>query len=148
MSEPNSTHRYLEPTQAAGRDFVMRQIKGNVVMLNLLRFRKTADYSASPELAPDMPISGAEAFQKYIDHTLPYLRESGGDLIFLGAGGAYLIGPEAERWDMVMLVKQHSAESFLAFAAHEAYLGGIGHRTAGLQDSRLLPMVEMAVETE
>lgn len=145
MSEPNSTQRYLEPTQAAGRDFVMRQIKGNVVMLNLLRFRETANYSASPELAPDVPISGAAAFQKYIDHTLPYLRESGGDLIFLGAGGAYLIGPEAERWDMVMLVKQHSAESFLAFAAHEAYLGGIGHRTAALEDSRLLPMEREAL---
>ncbi|MCA0458933.1 MAG: DUF1330 domain-containing protein [Chloroflexi bacterium] len=144
MSEPNNTQpRYLEPTQTAGRDFVMRQLKGNVVMLNLLRFREMADYSANPELAPETPISGAAAFQKYIEHTLPYLRESGGDLTFLGKGGAFLIGPEAERWDMVMLVRQHSTESFLAFAAHEAYLGGIGHRTAALEDSRLLPMVEM-----
>ncbi len=139
---------YLEPTQAAGRDFVMRQIKGGVIMLNLLRFRETADYSANPELAPEAPISGAAAFQKYIDHTLPYLRESGGDLIFLGEGGSYLIGPEAERWDLVMLVRQHSAESFLAFAAHEAYLGGIGHRMAALEDSRLMPVVELPIEPE
>jgi hypothetical protein len=134
---------YLEPTQESGRAFVMRRMQGNVVMLNLLRFRETADYSATPDLAPSTPISGAAAFQRYIDHTLPYLHETGGDLVFLGAGGAFLIGPEAERWDMVMLVRQESAESFLAFASHKAYLAGMGHRTAAVEDSRLLPLTEI-----
>jgi len=49
---------YLEPTFEAGRDLVMRAIAGPVVMLNLLRFRAVADYSATPGLAPDAPISG------------------------------------------------------------------------------------------
>ena len=139
-----SEQRYLDVTQESGRDFMMRGIAAPVVMLNLLRFREVADYSAAPELAPDAPISGAEAFQRYIDHTLPHLRESGGDLLFLGRGGRFLIGPEAERWDMTMLVKQASVESFLAFAGDEPYLGGLGHRTAALEDSRLLPLVERA----
>ena len=39
--------KYLMPTQEAGRKFVMRQIEGNVIMLNLLRFRDIADYSDS-----------------------------------------------------------------------------------------------------
>ena len=129
-------------TQEAGRDFVMRGIKGPVVMLNLMRFRAVADYAATPELAPPAPISGAEAFRLYIDHTMPHLRESGGEVLFLGEGGRFLIGPEAERWDMAMLVKQASVDSFLAFAGHEPYLGGLGHRTAALEDSRLLPLVE------
>ena len=136
------TTRYLEPTQDAGRDFLMLGIEGPVVMLNLLRFRETADYSATPELAPAAPISGADAFQRYIDHTLPHLQASGGALLFLGRGGPFLIGPEAERWDMAMLVQQRSVETFLAFAEHEAYLGGLGHRTAALEDSRLLPLVD------
>ena len=118
----------------------MRQIKGPVVMLNLLRFREIADYSATPDLAPEAVISGAAAFQKYVEHTLPYLRQSGGDLIFLGSGGPFLIGPESERWDLAMLVRQQSVDSFLSFATHEAYLAGIGHRTAALEDSRLLPL--------
>lgn len=117
-------------------------------MLNLLRFRETADYSATPALAPDEAISGAAAFQKYIKHTLPYLREAGGDLLFLGSGGDFLIGPPTERWDMVMLVRQQSVESFLAFASHDAYLAGIGHRTAALEDSRLLPLSELAFSDE
>jgi hypothetical protein len=118
-----------------------RQVHGEVVMLNLLRFRDIADYTATPELAPASPISGRAAFRRYIDHTLPYLRQSGGDLLFLGQGGAFLIGPQDERWDMVMLVRQRSVEAFLAFASHAGYLAGIGHRTAALQDSRLLPLV-------
>jgi len=135
---------YLEPTQEAGRAFVMRRMQGSIVMLNMLRFRQIADYSATPDLAPSTAISGAAAFQKYIDHTLPYLREMGGDLVFLGSGGKFMIGPEAERWDLVMMVRQSSVESFLAFASHEAYLAGMGHRTAALEDSRLLPLSEVA----
>ena len=138
----NDAKRYLDVTQEAGRDFMMRGIEGPVVMLNLLRFRATADYAGAPELAPEAPISGAEAFQLYIDHTLPHLRASGGELLFLGKGGPFLIGPEAEYWDMAMLVKQASVQSFLAFAGNEPYLGGLGHRTAALEDARLLPLVE------
>lgn len=133
---------YLSPTQTSGRDFIMRKISGNVVMLNLLRFRKIADYSTIPNLAPEVPISGAEAYRLYVKHTLPFLKASGGDIVFLGKGGHYLIGPENEYWDMVMLVRQQSVQSFLAFESNEEYMLGIGHRTAALEDSRLLPMEE------
>jgi hypothetical protein len=135
---------YVEPTQESGRALFRRAIKGPVVMLNLLRFRDIADYSATPDLAPERPISGAEAYDRYIAHTIPYLIESGGELLFLGEGGAFLIGPQAERWDKAMLVRQRSVEAFMAFATNEAYLAGIGHRTAAVEDSRVLPLVEMA----
>ena len=78
------TERYLDVTPEAGAALFSRQLPGEVVMLNLLRFRDVADYSATPELEPAEPISGREAYQKYIDHTLPLLKESGGDLVFLG----------------------------------------------------------------
>ena len=135
---------YLEPTQESGRDFVMRGIEGEVVMLNLLRLRDVADYSATPDLEPPAPISGAEAYQLYIDHTLPHLKESGGEVEFLGSGGHYLIGPSDERWDLVLLVRHTSVETFMSFASNEAYLGGMGHRLAAIADSRLLPLVRPA----
>jgi hypothetical protein len=112
-------------------------------MLNLLRFREIADYSASPDLAPAEPITGAEAYERYIAHTLALLRKSGGDLPFAGEGGPFLIGPEEERWDRALLIRQKSTGAFMAFAVREAYLAGIGHRTAALADSRLLPLVEL-----
>ena len=133
--------RYLEPTQAAAVALIRRSIEGEVVMLNLLRLREVADYSAHPELAPANPISGAEAYARYIRHTLPQLRRSGGELLFLGDGGPLLIGPAGERWDRAMLVRQRSVQSFMAFAGDAEYLAGLGHRTAAVEDSRLLPLV-------
>ncbi|MCW6510875.1 DUF1330 domain-containing protein [Lichenifustis flavocetrariae] len=134
---------YIEPTPEAGRLFVQHGLTGPVVMLNLLKFRDAADYSAHPELAPAVPISGAEAFDRYVRHTLPHLRESGGDVLFFGAAGSFLIGPTDERWDMAMLVRQASVAAFLSFAGNEGYLAGLGHRTAAVEDSRLLPLSEM-----
>ena len=80
----------------SGRAFMQRGIGGEVVMLNLLRFRKMADYSACPELAPPAPITGAQAFRKYIDHTLPFLKGISGR-------GNFLIGPQDERWGILGL---------------------------------------------
>jgi hypothetical protein len=111
-------------------------------MLNLLRFREIADYSLSPQLAPNEPISGAAAYDRYIEHTLPHLRRSGGELLFVGSGGPFLIGPDTERWDLVMLVRQNSVAAFMAFASDTDYLAGLGHRTAALEDSRLLPLLQ------
>lgn len=137
------TKRYLDVTHEAGAALFARGIEGAVIMLNLLRFRETADYSANPALAPPEAISGAQAYQKYMDHTLPFLKERGGDVVFLGKGGSYLIGPQENRWDLVMLVRQSSLADFMAFATDQAYLAGMGHRTAALEDSRLLPLIEL-----
>ena len=142
------TERFLEVAEEAGVALFRRNITGEIVMLNLLRFRDVADYSANPELMPSRPISGAEAYQKYIDHTLPFLKKSGGDLVFLGKGGNFLIGPREERWDLVMLVRQKSLSDFMAFSSNQEYLAGIGHRSAALEDSRLLPLVESETATE
>ena len=73
---------------------------------------------------------------------MPHLEKSGGELVFLGKGGNFLIGPGEERWDAAMLVRQRSVADFVAFAANPEYLAGMGHRLAALEDSRLLPLVE------
>jgi hypothetical protein len=114
-------------------------------MLNLLRFREWADYSAFPELAPVEPISGREAYERYVHHTVPFLVATGGSIGFFGTGGPLFVGPEDERWDLVMLIRQTSVHDFFAFASNQAYLAGVGHRTAALVDSRLLPIVERAI---
>lgn len=134
--------KYLNPTQEAGRNFIKRQISGNVVMLNLLRFREFADYSETPDLAPIEKVSGEQAYQLYMKHTVPHLNRSGGEILFMGKAESFLVGPSTEQWDAVLLIRQKSVESFMAFAQDEAYLKGIGHRTAALEDSRLLPIVE------
>lgn len=140
-----NTETYLTATQEAGKDFYLRQIKGSVVMLNLLKYKQKADYTDSKELSPTNEISGKEAYQLYINHTLPFLKEAGSEVLFYGKGGSFLIGPEAEKWDAILLVKHKSALAFMEFAQHKEYLKGTGHRTAALEDSRLLPMEESSL---
>ena len=117
-----------------------RGITGEVVMLNLIKLREEADYSEFPDLAPEQPITGRQAYDLYVQHTRPYLAESGGELLYIGEGGDYLIGPDSEGWDLAMLVRQKSVEAFLAFAQNPAYMSGNGHRTAAVADSRILPL--------
>jgi uncharacterized protein (DUF1330 family) len=134
---------YIEVTPEAGARYFSQGIEGEVVMLNLLRFRETADYSDFPEVAPPEPISGQEAYERYAAHTRPFLQESGGEVLYMGAGGEYLIGPSDGRWDLVILVRHQSLAAFLSFASNEAFKAGMGHRTAALEDSRLLPMTSL-----
>ena len=70
---------YLEPTQEAGANLFSRNMEGEIYMLNLLRFKQVADYTAHPHLAPQQAISGRLAFNSYIKHTIPFLEESGGE---------------------------------------------------------------------
>jgi uncharacterized protein (DUF1330 family) len=138
---------YLEPTHESARALFTRGIVGDVVMLNLLRLRDLADYSNHPALAPPAPISGAEAYERYMAHTMPFLKSSGGEVLFYGEGGGFLIGPPGERWDRALIVRQRSVESFVAFAQNGAYLAGLGHRSAAIEDSRLLPLTPLISET-
>ncbi|MEO8116690.1 MAG: DUF1330 domain-containing protein [Bacteroidota bacterium] len=140
--------KYLNPTKATARNLILRKISGSFLMLNLLRFREWADYSETPNIAPLVAISGKEAYQLYIKHTLPHLQKSGGEIVFYGKGGAFFVGPENEEWDEVLLVKQNSIGDFMSFASNKECLIGSGHRTAALEDFRLLPLLEKSFINE
>lgn len=130
---------YLEPHQEAGRALFLAAPDGPITMLNLLRFRDVADYFAHPELEPPTPLSGAQAYARYTQHTMPFLTASGGEVLYEGRASEWFIGPAEERWDRVLLVRQSSLQRFFSFASDSGYLAGLGHRTAALEDSRLLP---------
>jgi uncharacterized protein (DUF1330 family) len=135
---------YLNPTDQAAKQLFTKSIKGELMMLNLLRFKDVADYSNVSELAPTQPISGKEAYQLYIEQTLPLLKKSGGEIFFLGTCDNFFIGPSEEKWDLMMLIKQKSLADFLAFATDPQYLKIIGHREAAIVDSRLLPTEQIS----
>lgn len=134
---------YLVATEDAGKAFYVKHQSKPVVMLNLLRFRKTANYSNLDELQPSEPLTGKEAYQLYIKHTNPFLKEIGSEVLFYGSSEAFLIGPKDEQWDAVLVVKHVSALKFIGFSQNEGYKKIAGHRTAALEDSRLLPMQDL-----
>ena len=85
---------YISASNEQGQKFYLNfHNKGKVVMLNLLRFKETADYSSFEELAPASPVSGQEAYQLYMECTRPLLADAGSKVLFYGSSQHFLIGP-------------------------------------------------------
>ncbi|MBK1895359.1 DUF1330 domain-containing protein [Chryseobacterium paridis] len=138
---------YLYPTHEAGKHLFSKNIKGSIVNLNLIKLKKEADYSAHPELKPQKAISGWDAYFQYIKETEPFLVAGGGEILFIGSGDQFLIGPEKEYWDICMLIRQKSVNDFFNFEQNEEYMKIAGHRTAAIEDSRLLPLEEILLNS-
>jgi len=136
--------KYLNANPASGKQFYQDfHDKGKIVMLNLLKFRPKADYSTLDRLKPEVDISGEQAYQLYMKSTIPELKKAGGRIIYYGKSKSFLIGPESEKWDAVLIVEHQSVIKFMEFAQDKDYLRNAGHRTAAIEDSRLLPSTEI-----
>lgn len=147
MSRPEPIS-WLEPTQEAGRLVVQRDFSGPIVMLDLPKFRNVARCSRTIpswgrpcRSAVPKPSTAPSGMHARIS------RGCGGDVLFLGEGGPFLIGPADERWDMSMPIRRASANSCLSVAGHAEYFAGLGHRVAAVAASRLLPLSEMPYTT-
>ncbi|MFT5917942.1 MAG: hypothetical protein ACI81T_004459 [Bacteroidia bacterium] len=104
---------YLKPSAENIKQLQASKIDGTVTMLNLLRFRDIADYSEHKNLQPETEILGQEAYDLYGKFTFPILKKYGAELLFKGKTDHFLIGPEAEKWDLILgsivnLVKRYN----------------------------------------
>ncbi len=136
--------KYIDSNPEAGKRFYQDFFdKGKVTMLNLLKFRVKADYTGFENLSPEREISGEEAYQLYIDNTSTELIKAGSRVLYYGKSKDFLIGPDTEKWDAVLIVEHESVSKFMAFAQSKDYIENAGHRAAGLEDSRLLPTTEI-----
>lgn len=136
-------NNYINVTQEAGKRFYQEfHDKGKIVMLNMLKFKSIADYTNLDALNPGKEITGKEAYQLYMDYTLPRLEDAGSKILYYGKSSQFVIGPESESWDAILLVEHQSVAHFMSFAQNETYLKYAGHRAAALEDSRLLPSIQ------
>jgi uncharacterized protein (DUF1330 family) len=129
---------HIEPTASQLERFVAEDPGGSPVMLNLLRYLGTADYSGAPELDPGRPVTGRVAYGSYSDAVLPLLAGVGGSVEMLGGCHGTLIGPDEEAWDDIVLVRYPSSAAFIQMVTSPEYQAIQGHRTAALADSRLV----------
>ena len=135
---------YIDANPEAGKRFYQNfHNKGKIVMLNLLKFNSKANYKNFKDLQPEMEIAGEEAYKIYMKNVLPRLEKVGSRIIYFGCGSDFIIGPESEKWDAVLLVEHESVLKFMEFSQDEIYLKNAGHRTAALADSRLFPSIEL-----
>ena len=108
-----------------------------VVMLNMLRFRKTAAY---PDSRP--AISGREAYARYSAAASLQVAKVGGNLVWIGDAQGSVIGPPDEQWDQIFLVRYPSIEKFIEMIGSAAYQEAVVHRSSALEDSRLIVTIE------
>lgn len=108
-----------------------------IVMLNLLRFRDVARYKDG-----DADYSGREAYQKYSEVAFGKVQGVGGEMVWKGRALAGVIAPEGEKWDSVLLVRYPSKQAFASMLADPEYREATRHRTAALEEARLVAMEE------
>jgi uncharacterized protein (DUF1330 family) len=107
------------------------QEPGPVVMVNLLKFKDRAD-------APDMGLSGKDAYAKYANAMVALVQENGGRLIWSGRLTGMVIGESDVPFDMVALVEYPSRQAF-AMMVQDPRVQAIGvHRAAGLEGQWLM----------
>jgi uncharacterized protein (DUF1330 family) len=108
-----------------------------VTMLNLLRFKESAHYSAD---RAETACSGREAYARYVGNALQSVKAAGGKVVWQGHACHALVAPADERWDEVLLVQYPSAAAFMDMVRSPAYQAFVHHRSAALDDARLFAM--------
>ncbi len=110
---------------------------GPVHMLNLVRLRDVAAYEDGRRA------TGAEAYAAYGRLSAPVLTRVGGRIVWRGRMEQVMIGPPGEGWDLCFIAEYPSPGAFLEMLKDPEYREAMGHRQAGVSDSRLICMAPL-----
>jgi uncharacterized protein (DUF1330 family) len=128
---------YIDPDRQAWEIFKSLPKDEPIQMLNLVKLKPLADY---PEGHPDhgKGLSGLDAYRAYGRTTAPIFARLGGRQIWAGRPQVMVTGPQSEAWDLAFIAEYPSSEAFIAMVRDPDYRQLVLHRTAGVEDSRLL----------
>jgi uncharacterized protein (DUF1330 family) len=101
---------------------------GPFVMVNLLKFKETAEYADGS----DADLSGAKAYARYGKGIQSCLAAVDGKQIYAGPVTGLMIGEVEELWDMVALVEYPSLAAMQKMMSSPEYRAIEVHRKAGL----------------
>ncbi len=119
---------------------VAKGVNQPVVMVNLLKFKKKAEYTDGRATSDD----GKTAYNRYGADMVKFVTENGGRILFMGEVKSLVIGDVEDMWDVVALVEYPSSEAFVKIAmAPEVAKFGV-HREAGLAGQLLIQTVQGA----
>lgn len=110
---------------------------GAINMINLLRFRARASYPEDHECAREN-FTGEQAYQLYMAGTAPFIAKVGARILWTGTPNLTIIGPADEHWDLAFIVEYPSMGAMLSMLSDPDYQKIGIHRTAALEDSRLI----------
>jgi uncharacterized protein (DUF1330 family) len=109
-----------------------------IVMLNLLKFRKSARY----EDGRKSDLTGAQAYGLYAEKMRAIVERAGGRFIFAGDVKGLAIGEIEGLWDVVALVEYPSAAAFAKMVSLPEVAEIGAHRAAGLEGQLLIPVTQ------
>jgi uncharacterized protein (DUF1330 family) len=129
----------IDPSRAQFDAFKALPRDTPIHMLNLIRLRPLADYP------PDHPdhnkwLTGLEAYRAYGRTSAEIFARVGGRQIWAGRPETVVTGPADEQWDLAFIAEYPSAGAFLAMVTDPDYREHVKHRTAAVEDSRLIRM--------
>lgn len=132
----------IDPTRDQFNAFKALPRDTPIQMLNLVRVRALADY---PEDHPDhgKGLTGLEAYRAYGRESAEVFARVGGKQVWAGRPETVVTGPTDERWDLAFIAEYPNAGAFLAMVTDPGYREVVKHRTAGVEDSRLIRMAPL-----
>lgn len=132
--------RSIDPTAEQVRNLRDHKPDGPIVMLNLLKFRESAQY---PDDREETPCSGRDAYARYQKIFVETLGSvSNAEVLYEGPVNQVFIGQADEAnmdWDKALIVRYPSRKHFLKMMANDHYREeALVHRYAGLERTVLL----------
>jgi uncharacterized protein (DUF1330 family) len=125
----------IEPSLEEFVAFLQAPVATPLVMINLLKYRARAAYPAGFDATP---CSGREAYERYGAVAVEKLAAVGARIVWIGGVDGCVIAPADESWDDVAVVQYPSRQAMLAMISMPDYQAAAVHRTAGLENTRLI----------
>ena len=128
---------HIDPDREAWSAFKALPQDQPIEMLNLVKVKPMADYPADH---PDhgKGLSGLDAYRAYGRTTAQVFARVGGQQIWAGKPQVMVTGPQAEAWDLAFIARYPSVQAFMEMVRDPEYRELVKHRSAGVEDSRLL----------
>ena len=126
------------PSEAQMAGFAEPGHDGPIYMLNLLKFKETAEYEDGRETE----LSGAEAYAIYGTEVVARLAKVGGAPMFSARVERLMLGEVEELWDTAAIAMYPSRTAMMEMLSSPEYQASAVHRTAGLAGQLNIELVE------
>jgi uncharacterized protein (DUF1330 family) len=111
----------VDPTGSDLKRYLAEDPGGEVVMLNLLKYRAGGDVS----------------YARYTERIRPFLERVGASIVYIGDCSTTLVAPTGWDWDALLVVRYPSRSAFSQMVADPEYQAITHLRTEGLEEAVL-----------
>jgi uncharacterized protein (DUF1330 family) len=96
----------VDPTPETFGAFMKEDAGEPVYMLNLLRYK---------------PDGGRDRYREYGAAAAPFFAAVGGEMVYAGDCSTVMVGPDAHRWDAMLIARYPSRAAFAEMVANPEY---------------------------